>query len=133
MATKKTNFISYELEKLDSYIKSLNAYLDSIDLEHLVDRLDVRQSAHGNPIVKVVASKETQVTSYRITLEKLPALYEALNRLRKIVDIDDTEEEIGAVRGGKELPGLFKNRMLTQGNVKASDKKDNDETEFEEL
>ena len=108
---KKTNFIIYELEKLENYVKQLQEYLDNIDLYGLEDRLDVRYSQNGNPIVKVIASKEAQVKSYRENLEKLPALYETINRLRQLADTGG-EEKVEKARGDKELPGIFKHKML---------------------
>jgi hypothetical protein len=115
MATKKkTNYIVYELEKLENYVKQLQEYLDNIDLYGLEDRLDVRYSQNGNPIVKVIASKEAQVKSYRENLEKLPALYDTLLRLRKLADTGD-EERVEKARGDKDLPGIFKHKMLGDG------------------
>lgn len=121
---KKTNYIVYELEKVENYIKQLQEYLDSIDLYDLEDRLDVRHSTNGNPIVKVIASKEAQVKSYRENLEKLPPLYETLNRLRQLADSGGVEK-VEKARGDKELPGIFKHKMLGQA-------KKNEDTETEE-
>lgn len=135
-AKKKTNYISYELDKLTKYIEQLQSYLDSISLEDIQDRLDIRYSQNGNPIVKVIASKEAQVTSYRNNLEKLPSLYEAKNRLKALAD-NGAEEAVDRARGGKDLPGLFRTKML--GNVITEDKDEEDiedvkteEEDFEE-
>lgn len=126
MATKKkTNYIVYELEKLENYIKQLQEYLDNIDLYGLEDRLDVRYSQNGNPIVKVIASKEAQVKSYRENLEKLPALYETLNRLRQLADSGGVEK-VEKARGDKELPGIFKHKMIDNPKKKDEDE-DTDE------
>lgn len=123
MATKKkTNYIVYELDRLQKYIDQLQTYLDDVDLYQLTDRLDVRYSTQGNPIVKVVASKEAQVKSYRENIEKLPALYETLNRLKKLADTGD-EEVVDKARGDRDLPGVFRHRMLGQG--RKEDKDDN--------
>lgn len=111
---KKTNYIVYELERLKKYIDQLQEYLDSIDLYGLQDRLDVRYSQNGNPIVKVIASKEAQVKSYRENLEKLPALYETLNRLQAMADTGG-EEKVEKARGDKDLPGIFRQKMLGSG------------------
>lgn len=121
---KKTNFIVYKIERLENYIKQLQEYLDNIDLYNLEDRLDVRYSQNGNPIVKVIASKEAQVKSYRENLEKLPALYETLNRLRQMADTGG-EEKIEKARGDKELPGIFKHKMLN--GPKKDDENETDE------
>lgn len=111
MAAKKTNYISYEIKKLEGYIKQLENYLDKYPADSIEDRLDVRYSANGNPIVKVIASMESQIKTFRDNLEKLPKLLEDLNRLRKLADTGDAEV-VDKARGDKELPGLFKSRML---------------------
>jgi hypothetical protein len=131
MATKKkTNYIVFELKKIENYIKQLQDYLDSIDLYNLQDRLDVRYSANDNPIVKVVASKEAQVKSYRENLEKLPALYETLNRLRKMADTGE-EEVVDKARGNKDLPGLFRHKMID--NVKSKDEENEIDEEEDDV
>ena len=113
---KKTNYISYELDKLNKYYKQLEKYLDDHPADEIEDRLDVRYSQNDYPIVKTIASREQQLKAFFDTLQKLPALLEAINNLRKLVD-SDTEELPDKARGGSDLPGIFKSRMLTQGNV----------------
>lgn len=115
MATKKkkVNYISYELKKLQAYIDQLQSFMDSNPPDSLQDRLDVRYSTQGNPIVKVIASKESQLKTFRDTLEKLPALYESLNNLKRLANSDPEEDEVvETARGGIGLPGIFKSRML---------------------
>lgn len=130
MATKKkTNYIVYELQRLQKYIDQLQTYLDDVDLYQLEDRLDVRYSQNGNPIVKVIASKEAQVKSYRENIEKLPALYETLNRLKAQADTGG-EEVVEKARGDKELPGIFRHKMLGAGaGDEVKDKDDDEETD----
>lgn len=131
MATKKkTNYIVYELKRLQKYIDQLQTYLDDVDLYQLEDRLDVRYSTQGNPIVKVIASKEAQVKSYRENIEKLPALYETLNRLKKLADTGE-EEVVDKARGDKDLPGLFRHKMLGQG--KKDENKDDKDDDIDEI
>lgn len=120
MASKKTNYISYEIKKLEGYIQQLQSYLDKNPADDIEVQLDVRYSTNGNPIVKVIASKESQLKAFRDTLEKLPKLLEDLNRLRKIADTGDAEV-VDKARGDKELPGLFKSRMLGNTNVEKKD------------
>lgn len=128
---KKTNYIVYELERLQKYVDQLQTYLDDIDLYGLEDRLDVRYSQNGNPIVKVIASKEAQVKSYRENLEKLPALYETLNRLRQMADTGG-EEKVEKARGDKELPGIFKHKMLGDGNKNEADDSEEDDDPWDD-
>jgi DNA polymerase II small subunit/DNA polymerase delta subunit B len=114
MASKKTNYISYELKRLEKYYKQLDDYLATNPPNKAEDRLDVRYSQNGNPIVKVIASKESQVKLFSEQLQKLPSILEAINNLRKIADSESVSVE--KARGDKEIPGIFRNRMLTQGN-----------------
>ena len=100
---KKTNFISYELKKLDSYIKQLQAYLDDNPPDLMVDRIELLTSTRGNTIIKVIASKEDQIKMFLTALEKLPKLLEDINRLRKTV----SGEEEKNIRGNQSIPGFM--------------------------
>jgi hypothetical protein len=128
---KKTNYIVFELDRLQKYIDQLQTYLDSVDLYALEDRLDVRYSQNGNPIVKVIASKESQVKSYRENIEKLPALYETLNKLKSMADTGG-EEKIEKARGNIELPGIFRTKILEAPKNNNDEEKEEDEDVWEE-
>jgi len=133
MATKKkTNYIVYELEKLQKFYKQLENYLDNNPPNKAEDRLDVRYSQNGNPIVKVIASKESQVTLFSTQLQKLPALLESINNLRKLADADG-KEVIDEARGGRALPGLFRHKMLTEKVEAEEIEVDNTEEKIEEI
>lgn len=124
---KKTNYVSYSINKLEGYIKKLEDHLDRHPINtkpEVEDRIDVQYNQRtGSPVAKVVATIESQVTNYYNILEKLPKLLEALNNLKKLVEAsgDELTED---VRGGKELPGLFKSKMITN---KAESKEDVEE------
>ena len=115
MAKKKTNYISYELKKLEIYLSQLQNYLDDNPPDRLVDRLEVLQSTRGNPIIKVIASKEDQLKMFLTSLEKLPKILEDINRLRKEVDDDKKEIE---VRGGQNMPGFMDDEDEEQEEIK---------------
>ena len=100
---KKTNYISYELKKLDEYIEQLQSFLDKNPPNLATDRLERIISARGESI-KVIASIETQVNCFMDKLEKLPRLLEDVNRLRKEVDQNKKEIEL---RGGANRPGFM--------------------------
>lgn len=100
---KKTNYISYELKKLDTYVGQLLDFLDKNPPNLAVDRLERIVTARGESI-KVIASIEQQVKTFNDIMEKLPKLLEDLNRLRKEVDTDKKEIE---VRGGQDRPGFM--------------------------
>lgn len=100
---KKSNYISYELKKLDSYVEQLQEFLDNNPPNLAVDRVERIVTNRGESI-KVIASKEAQVKCFMDQLEKLPRLLEDLNRLRKEVDSDKKEVEL---RGGADRPGFM--------------------------
>lgn len=104
MAKKKTNFISYELDNLEKYLKQLQGYLDDNPPDALQDRVEMMTSTNGNPILKVIASKEAQLKAFSDILMKLPNMYAELNTLRKAVN--DEQVEI-STRGGSTLPGFM--------------------------
>ncbi len=106
MATPKktTNYISYEIVRLEKYVSQLNGYLDSNPPDQLTDRIEILQSTRGNPIIKVIASKEQQLKAFSDILQKLPKLLEDLNSLRKTVN-DETPDV--AVRGNQSKPGFM--------------------------
>lgn len=124
MAAKKTNYVEYELEWLEKKIKSLREYVDKRPFEDIKDRIEVLESSRGNPIIKVIASEEIQIKSLKDILKELPGMFEALNRLRKLAD--DKGEDISK-RGGGDLPGIFKNKLLGNGNKKKDDDDEEDE------
>jgi hypothetical protein len=101
-AKKKTNYISYEIERLNKYIKQLTAFLDKNPPDKAEDRIEVVDGPRG-PIVKVIAKKEDQIKLFMEMLQKLPPVLEDLNRLRKGAE---GEEEVD-VRGGHGLPGFM--------------------------
>lgn len=128
-AKKKTNYISYELAKLKGYLDEMQEYLDDVRVSKIEDRLDVRYSTLGNPIVKVIASKESQIKAYREILEKLPKMLEDYNRLKKLAD-DGEEGPVEEARGGKDLPGIFKHKMLGPGAELIDKEEDEIKEEF---
>lgn len=101
---KKTNFISYELKKLDTYMEQLQDYLDNNPPNLATDRIERISTPRGGESIRVIASKEDQVKAFMGVLEKLPKVLEDINRLRKEVDTDKKETEL---RGGAEMPGFM--------------------------
>lgn len=111
---KKTNYVSYELERLNKYVAQLLEYLDANPPHLMVDRIEVLQSTRGNPIIKVISSKEQQLKCWSDRMRELPTIVETLNKLRALVEDDDRSKEV-VKRGGGNLPGLFSHRLLKNG------------------
>lgn len=113
--TKKKSNIAFELAKLQSYVDSLQKYLDQNGPDHIQQNGDREitkyNSQTGQPVIKIVASKETQLKAYRDTLQNLPKLYDDLYRLRLLAENEGLEVTQKA-RGDKDIPGLFRNKMI---------------------
>jgi hypothetical protein len=109
-AKKKTNFVSYELARLDKYLKQLTSYLDAHPPDKMEDRIEWIETPRGGEIPKVISSIETQLKVFMSTLEKLPKLLSDVNALRKEVEGGTKEVEL---RGGAERPGFMDNDEQT--------------------
>jgi hypothetical protein len=103
---KKTNYISYELKKLEAYLAQLHAYLDENPPDKAEDRVKYLETARGGEMIKVIASKEQQITSFMKILQELPKLLSEINTLRKEVDGITIKDE---VRGDQDRPGFMDN------------------------
>jgi hypothetical protein len=105
-AKKKTNYISYELKKLENYLTQLNNTLDNNPPDQAVDRIELIQTARGGQMIKVIATKEQQLKAFLDILKELPKLLSEINTLRKEVDGHTKEVE---VRGDQDRPGFMDN------------------------
>src|SRR5882724_7903987 len=106
MATpkKQTNYIGYDLKWLEDRCNELKKWCEDKLTGGIEDRIEVYESTRGNPIIKVIASEETQIKTLRDTLKELPSMLLEINRLRKQVE----EEEAGTdVRGDHNIPGFM--------------------------
>jgi hypothetical protein len=137
-AKKKSNYISYELKKLDLYMGQLQDFLDKNPPNLAVDRIERIVTARGEAI-KVIASIEDQVKMFLLALEKLPKVLEDLNRLRK--EVENGKQEI-EMRGDQSRPGfmdddeddedLEENDPKPKKNVKKSKKEDSNTSAFDD-
>lgn len=104
-AKKKTNYIGYELKWLEKKCKQLQEWVEAKLDGGITDRIEVMESTRGNPIIKVIASEETQIKCLRDTLKELPNMLMEINRLRKLAEEEDAGEP--NVRGNHEVPGFM--------------------------
>jgi len=136
---KKTNYISYELEKLDTYMEQLQDFLDKNPPNLATDRIERISTPRGGESIRVIASMEDQVKAFMGVLEKLPKVLEDMNRLRKEVDSDKKEIEL---RGGADRPGFMDDEdedeeeeekpKTKKKNSKKQESKDVEETAFDD-
>lgn len=90
MAQKKNNFIDYDLDWLEGKIRELQKYVDDRPFDKLVDRKD--------GLGKVVSKIEDQLKTLKDVLKDLPAMLEAVNKLR-----EKEERKLGPIRGDQTL------------------------------
>lgn len=102
MSTTKKSFIQEDLEWLESRIANLKAYVDANPIQGMADRKITIGTGRGEK-EQVTATIEAQIKSVRDTLKELPALLEAVDKLR--------EREEGKkiqVRGQSSVPSMMK-------------------------
>lgn len=121
MATKKTNYIGYDLEWLEKKCKQLQDWVEEKLDGGIKDRIEVYESTRGNPIIKVISSEETQIKCLRDTLKELPNMLMEINRLRKIANEENTDDN--KVRGDHDVPGFMKDDDDIPEKEKGSSKK----------
>lgn len=107
MATpkKKTNYIGYDLKWLEDRCNELKKWCEEKLSGGIEDRIEIYESTRGNPIIKVIASEETQIKTLRDTLKELPSMLLEINRLRKLAEEEDSGE--ATVRGDHDVPGFM--------------------------
>lgn len=129
MAKKKTNFISYELQRLDAYMSQLTSYLDSNPPNGVQDRIERIPTERGF-IIKVIATKESQIKLFMDTLERLPKVLNDINDLRKQVEGIKVDDEI---RGEQSQPGFMRAKQETEedDDIIIPDNDDDDEPDFD--
>lgn len=84
MAASKVNtYISLELEWLELKLKQTRQAIDNYDLDNLIDRYGPRAMPNGKIVDALVSSKEDQLKTVMIILEKLPKMLQGLAELRE--------------------------------------------------
>lgn len=102
--SKKGSYISLELEWMERKVAELQAAIDSYDLLNLKDRVDYKQTKTGGVIPMVIASKEEQMKSIAMIMEKLPRMLQALDELREKADQQEA-------KAGGQIPHRMRNRI----------------------
>lgn len=102
MAKKRELLITDELNTYEQMVEESIAYVKSIKLSELEDRIEWKPTGKGGMMPMVIASKESQVKSYFDSMEKIPKLLNGLDELRnKYADV------IKETRGDVSVPALF--------------------------
>jgi hypothetical protein len=102
MGKKESSYISFEIEWLEAKVKELRDLVDAHSpFSDIPDRTEVEPNAKGVPVIKVIAKKEETVKMVKDIIKDLPAMFEALDKLR--------EKEAAKVelRGGNTMNGMM--------------------------
>lgn len=102
----KTSYINTEITWLEEKIKQLRAYVDNNPFDTLEDRTEIVMSAKGTPVIKIIATKETQLKELRTILKDLPAMLADLDRLRELKEASSME-----IRGGQSMGGMMEDNL----------------------
>ena len=91
MALTRTTYVNTELVWAEEQLASWKAYIDANPMHTLEDRINYKETKAGGVIPMVIASKEDQLKSIAMIMEKLPKMLQALDELRqKEEDIKQT-------------------------------------------
>jgi hypothetical protein len=101
---KKTNYVSYQVERLKVYIESINQYLDDNPIDQMTDRIERFEGLRGMPMIRVIAKKEDQIKCFMDRLKELPKLLSDYNDLLK--SLDGKEADV-VLRGEVDKPGFM--------------------------
>lgn len=106
MATKKkSNYVGNDLEWLEKQYNHLKEWCEQKLDNGIVDRIEQFSTTRGTLIIKVIASEETIIKALRDTLKEIPSMLLEINRLKKQVELDETED--GGIRGDHDKPGFM--------------------------
>lgn len=102
----KTKYTLKDLDWLEIQLMEMKKYVEANPLSGLRDRTEVVMSAKGTPVIKVVATKETQIRELRTTLRDVVMMLGELERLREERAVQEMQ-----VRGGGEINGLMRKKL----------------------
>lgn len=102
MITKKTTYISVELDWAEEQLKSWKTYIDTHPLHEMTDRIEWKPTAKGGVLPMVIASIEAQGKFIQETMKNYLSLLEVVDRLRNI------EEKKKEARGSGNVPHRMK-------------------------
>lgn len=102
MATaKKSSYIAVELDWLETQISLLKKEVEDI-LSNLSDRYGPKELPNGKVVEALVSSREDQLKTATIVMEKIPKMLQALDELR------EKEEAKKVARGSASIPSRMK-------------------------
>jgi len=87
MATKKNNYIVYELEFLDKKAEELKAYIEAHPITNLEDRIKWKETKGGGTMPIVVASQEAQRKDLTQALKDYADIIRMIGEMREKEDV----------------------------------------------
>ena len=98
---KKTNYIEYELEFLESKLKELKEYIEANPFSTLADRMAWKETKGGGAIPICIANKEAQRKDLTQALKDYADILRTVDSMR-----EKEENKKVAVRGDAELGSM---------------------------
>ena len=98
---KKSNYIEYELEFLESKLKELKEYIEANPFSTLADRMAWKETKGGGAIPICIANKEAQRKDLTQALKDYADILRTVDSMR-----EKEESKKVAVRGDAELGSM---------------------------
>lgn len=111
MATKKTVYITAELDFAEDQLSTWRKYIEENPYDLVEDRKELMKTKTGGAYYAVVAKKEDIQKSLRDTMKEYLLLLEQVDKLR---EKEEAKQKEG--RGGMEVPYRMRN-TLNNGNT----------------
>ncbi len=107
MPTKKTVYISAELDFAEEQLATWKKYIADNPYDEVEDRKELMKTKTGGAYYAVVQNKEAIQKSIRDTMKEYLALLEVVDRLR-----EKEQAKTKEVRGGGDIPYRMKNNGI---------------------
>ncbi len=102
------SYIKDDLEWLEAKLDSIKKYIDDNPISTMKDRIISIETGRGAK-EQVAATVEQQIKSIKEVLKDLPALLEALDKLRAKNDAAELK-----LKGDDEMPAIMKGKFQRQ-------------------
>lgn len=104
----KINWISADIDWLETKLAEMKQYVDNNPLGSLKDRTEIVMSAKGTPVIKIIKDKEGQSKELRSILREIVSMLPEINKLRQLKEEAELE-----IRGGGSVNGMMRTKLNT--------------------
>ncbi|GEM_PF-3014381 len=99
-------YTQFEIDWLESKLASLKTFIDNNPIEDIDDRIETVTSSKGQPVVKIIATKEAALKGWILALKEFASLLKAVEEAR------ETKAEVEAqVRKGSNINGMMSSKL----------------------